>query len=293
MKRSIISLAIVLMLCSSCSRNEEVIALSKGFFYSLSDTTYAHPHDYYPQYDSLKVVAKSDMVEIEESDIRQVGDTIIVKCFNNYTTLDGTFKQDDVYLYFVPNRDNQLYICNSRGLVVLDKDIRNFGIATGALTETLPNDVELSKRCEQLKAMWLREYFDVYLMLLEKVKIQRWSWETSYNGEAHGEGRIVNNLDFAIEGIKYELTYYDRMGDFMANDDGSISKTLYPGEKYNFTFWSSNAKYPDKANLRLVFPDKLIYEIIMDKTVTGNEYKEFMESFEGGELAKKEDEKNT
>lgn len=284
-------LAILLMICSSCSRNEEVIALSKGFFYSLADTTYAHPHDYYPQYDSLNIVAKSDMVEIEESDVKIQGDTIVVRCFNNYTAPDGTFKQDDIYLYFVENKEGQLYICNSRGLVIMDKDLKSFGMSTGAITSSLPNDIELAKRCEQIKSMWLREYFDVYLMLHEKVKIQRWSWETSYSGEAHGEGRVVNNLDFAIEGIKYELTYYDHRGDFMANDDGSISKTLYPGEKYNFTFWSSNAKYPDKANLRLVFPDKLVYKIIMDKTYTGQEYMEYIDSLK--EERKIEEAQNT
>ena len=77
------------------------------------------------------------------------------------------------------------------------------------------------------------------------------------------------------------VNYYDYSGDFMAEDDGSISKTLYPGEKYNFSFWSSNAKNPSKANLRLVFPDRLVYKIIKEQRYTGKEYYEYINELNG------------
>ncbi len=62
----------------------------------------------------------------------------------------------------------------------------------------------------------------------------------------------------------------------MAEDDGSINKTLYPGEKYNFTFWSSNAKYPHTANLRLEFSDNMIIKIIKSHDYTGKEFSEYL-----------------
>ena len=62
----------------------------------------------------------------------------------------------------------------------------------------------------------------------------------------------------------------------MAEDDGSINKTLYPGEKYNFTFWSSNAKYPHTANLRLEFSDNMIIKIIKSLDYTGKEFSEYL-----------------
>lgn len=270
---------VILLLSSSCSRHDEVIALSKGFFYSLADTLYANPRDYYPLYDSLKIAAKSDMVEIDESNIQCKGDTIIVKCLNSYTSIDGTFKQKDILLFFRADKNKQFYICDSQGLIDLDKNVKQYGIATGALSNLPLNDTELSKRREELRQMLFSEYLSTHLMLLEKVKIQKWSWDTSYySGEANGEARVVNNLDFAVDGIKYRVTYYDYQGNFMANDDGRISKTLYPGEKYNFTFWSSNAKYPSRARLELVFPEKLIEEIIMNKEYSGNEYYDYIKS---------------
>jgi hypothetical protein len=123
--------------------------------------------------------------------------------------------------------------------------------------------------------MW-DKYIEVRAELATKVKIANWSWETSYSGDAHGEGRIVNNLDYSISGVKYHVNYYDRKGDFMAEDNGSISKTLYPGEKYNFTFWSSNAKYPNTASLRLDFSDNMVLKIIKEQTYTGKEFQEYL-----------------
>lgn len=280
MKFSSIYTILLIIILSSCSRKDEIIALSKGFFYSLSDSTYACPRNYYPYYDSLNVKARSDIVEIDESNISKQGDTVTVKCFNNYTTTDGTFKQDSVSLYLTTNDNGEYYISNSLGLVSMDSELKEYGLATGALSNLRIKDRELSKRYAQIRIMWLKEYFEVQIMLLQKVKIQNWSWETSYNGEAHGEECIVNNLDFAIDEVKYELTYYDYRGDFMAKDDGNISKKLYSGEKYNFTFWSSNAKNPDRANLRLVFPDRLVYKIIREKGYTGNEYQEYIQSLQ-------------
>ena len=64
----------------------------------------------------------------------------------------------------------------------------------------------------------------------------------------------------------------------MAEDDGRVSKTLNPSEKYNFTFWSSNVKYQTTANLRLDFSDKTVLELMKEKTYKGNEFKNLSRS---------------
>ncbi len=277
MKRLLLPLIMLIISASSCTnRNDEIISLSKGFFYSLMDTTFASPSDYYPLYETLETNVKSDVVEIEESNISYSNDTIFVKCFNNYTTSNGNFKQEYVTLVWATDKDDNLHICNSKGLLTIDDDMADFGKAVGAFSNKEIFDVELSKISHDVRMMYLKEYFEAQITLLQNVKIINWSWETSYSGEAHGEGRVRNNLNFAIEGVKYELKYYDYRGDFMAEDNGSISKTLYPGEIYNFTFWSSNAKYPDKASLKLVFPDKLVDKIIKRKGYTGKEYQDYL-----------------
>ena len=148
---------LLIIILSSCSRKDEIIALSKGFFYSLSDSTYACPRDYYPYYDSLNVKARSDIVEIDESNISRQGDTVTVKCFNNYTTTDGTFKQDSVSLYLTTNDNGEYYISNSLGLVSMDSELKKYGLSTGALSNLHIKDRELSKRYAQIRIMWLKE----------------------------------------------------------------------------------------------------------------------------------------
>lgn len=275
MKKASVFVIISLIILSSCSHKNEAIELSRDFFTALSDSTYGSPTDFYPRYDSLGIEAKSDIVDIEESDITEKNDTLIVRCYNNYTNSEGTFKQDSVTLFITRNEEKQFYIYDSKGLIVMDKDLEWFGTATGAFGKKLPNDQALTKRIEQVRSMMWNKYIEVRAELATKVKISNWSWETSYSGDAHGEGRVINNLDYSISGIKYHVNYYDRKGDFMAEDNGSISKTLYPGEKYNFTFWSSNAKYPHTANLRLEFSDNMVLKIIKEQTYTGNEFQDY------------------
>lgn len=275
MKKASVFVIISLIILSSCSHKNEAIELSRDFFTALSDSTYGSPTDFYSRYDSLGIEAKSDIVDIEESDITEKNDTLIVRCYNNYTNSEGTFKQDSVTLFITRNEEKQFYIYDSKGLIVMDKDLEWFGTATGAFGKKLPNDQALAKRIEQVRSMMWNKYIEVRAELATKVKISNWSWETSYSGDAHGEGRVINNLDYSISGIKYHVNYYDRKGDFMAEDNGSISKTLYPGEKYNFTFWSSNAKYPHTANLRLEFSDNMVLKIIKEQTYTGNEFQDY------------------
>ena len=275
MKNASVIVIISMMILSSCSHKNEAIELSRDFFTSLSDSTYGSPTDFYPRYDSLGIEAKSDVVDIEESDVMEKNDTLIVRCYNNYTNSEGTFKQDSVTLFITKNEEKQFYVYDSKGLIVMDKDLEWFGTETGAFGKKLPNDQALAKRIEQVRSMMWNKYIEVRAELATKVKISNWSWETSYSGDAHGEGRVVNNLNYSVSGIKYHVNYYDRKGDFMAEDNGSISKTLYPGEKYNFTFWSSNAKYPHTANLRLEFSDNMILKIIKEQSYTGKEFSEY------------------
>ena len=140
----------------------------------------------------------------------------------------------------------------------MDKEHEWFGNVNGAFGKKLMSDQALTWRIDQIRDLMIKKCIEVRADLATKVKISNWSWETSYSGDAHCEGRSVNNMDYSVSGIKYHINYYDRSDDFMAGDDSSINKTLSPGEKYNFTLWSSNARYPHTANLRLKFSDNMI-----------------------------------
>ena len=66
MRKTAVYIIVSLMILSSCSHKNEAIELSRDFFTSLSDSTYGKPVDFYPDYDSLGIEAKSDVVDIDE-----------------------------------------------------------------------------------------------------------------------------------------------------------------------------------------------------------------------------------
>ena len=273
--RYVVFTLLITLVLSSCSHKNEAIELTRSFFTSLSDSTYGSPADFYPQYDSLQIEAKSDVVDIEESEITEKNDSIIVRCMNNYTDARGTFKQDSVVIFITKDKDSEWYIYNSQGLISIDKDIEWFGKKTRALGKRTMYDLQLAEVLSNLYSLMREKYWEQYFELKTQVEILNWSWETSYDGTAHGEARINNKLPYSVSGIKYQITYYDRQNNYMTEDEGRVSKTLNPNEKYNFTFWSSNAKFPTKANLRLDFSDKTVYELMKEKLYTGKEFEEF------------------
>ena len=273
--RYVVFTLLITLVLSSCSHKNEAIELTRSFFTSLSDSTYGSPADFYPQYDSLQIEAKSDVVDIEESEITEKNDSIIVRCMNNYTDARGTFRQDSVVIFITKDKDSEWYIYNSQGLISIDKDIEWFGKKTGALGKRTMYDLQLAEVLSNLYSLMREKYWEQYFELKTQVEILNWTWETSYDGTAHGEARINNKLPYSVSGIKYQITYYDRQNNYMTEDEGRVSKTLNPNEKYNFTFWSSNAKFPTKANLRLDFSDKTVYELMKEKLYTGKEFEEF------------------
>ena len=144
-------------------------------------------------------------MDIEASDVTEKNDTFTVRCYNNYTNSEGTFMQDSVTLFITRNEDKQYYIYDSKGLIVIDKELAWFGKVTGAFGKKQTNDQALAKRIEQVRSMMWDKYIEVRAELATKVKIANWSWETSYSGDAHGEGRVVNNLDYSISGVRATL----------------------------------------------------------------------------------------
>ena len=281
--KGITTLCFVGLLClSSCTNEKEDIAnYTRCFFASFTDGTYGLPTDYYPSFDSLAIDRYSDAVDVEPGNVIEKGSGFEVHCLNSYTDKSGTFRQDSIVLFLQKENQSGYRIIKSKGLVHVDDESLWFGYETGAFTygQSL-TDYELAKRKVILATMMLNEYFSWKVRLSERVKILNWSWETSYSGDAHGEGRVVNNLDVPISDLSYKITYYDRYHSFMAEDDGHISKTLAPGEKYNFSFWSSNAKDPSRARLELEFSDKLIYKLIKSKHYQGYEYDDFIQKYD-------------
>ena len=179
--RYVVFTLLITLVLSSCSHKNEAIELTRSFFTSLSDSTYGSPADFYPQYDSLQIEAKSDVVDIEESEITEKNDSIIVRCMNNYTDARGTFKQDSVVIFITKDKDSEWYIYNSQGLISIDKDIEWFGKKTRALGKRTMYDLQLAEVLSNLYSLMREKYWEQYFQVQTLVEIHNWSWETSYD----------------------------------------------------------------------------------------------------------------
>ena len=168
MRYAAFTLLITLVL-SSCSHKNEAIELTRSFFTSLSDSTYGSPADFYPQYDSLRIEAKSDVVDIDESGIMEKNDSITVRCMNNYTDVKGTFRQDSVVIFITKDKDSEWYIYNSQGLISVDKDIEWFGKKTGALGKRPMYDLQLAEVLSKLYSLMREKYWEQYFELRTQV----------------------------------------------------------------------------------------------------------------------------
>ena len=73
---SICILLLLTVVLSGCHNGKSVaIQLANRFFASLSDTTNGKPKDFFPQYTNLGIEGKSDVVDIDESDVTVENDT--------------------------------------------------------------------------------------------------------------------------------------------------------------------------------------------------------------------------
>lgn len=126
--------------------------------------------------------------------------------------------------------------------------------------------------------MMFNEYVNVYSELKSKVLTKNWSWETSYYGNsANGQGICINKSTFTIPKPKYKIVYKDRNGNAITDDDGYITyDALSPGSSKAFTFYTSYVGNASKASISVEFDDDLIFDYIVSKNYTGNEYAEYM-----------------
>lgn len=276
MKTSLTIQIVILLLQASCSRKQEAIDVTNNFFYSVSDSTYGKPSMYYPLYDSLYTNVVCDIIDVLDDNVIERNDTFFVDCINNYTNKNGEFKQDSVRLYIAPNKDNNMIIFKSKGLIEHDDILDDFGKRVGAFNKKKDDDRSMIDIYRNLTSMFINEYIDARETLLKKVKVVRWDWENSYSGYANGECIIKNNLDYSITGVKYSVCYYDYNGGYMADDEDRINETIKPGERINYSWWSSNVKYASRADFILVFDNNLIMEFIKHKEYKGNEYQLFV-----------------
>lgn len=275
--KKILYFLLLIFFCACSNTTEKAQETVSSLYSTVCDTT-LRATDFYPLFDSLHVKLRSDVLDMS-NEIDVNNDTLYLSCLNSYTDERGKFCQDSIYFFIHKDKDSgKYYIVDSKGLINIDESIQNFGVKIGAIKKGKSyNDLELVHRIKIIGQIYLEQYFKFLTTLMTGVEIKKWSWETDYSGDARGEAQIINNLPYNVHDIKYKVTYYDYNGSYMTEDTGIACRILHPNEKYFFSFWSSHAKNPSKANLKLEFSDSMIGSLMESQDYSSNEYEEYVE----------------
>ena len=267
---------------SSCVNRKELAtnAVNELFSYIKNDKDNIIT-EIYPAASNLPSYYKSDNIKINE--VKRLNDKkIAVLIENNFTNGFGKSFNRDITLYLEPSpSDPKKYIIyDSEGFCGYE-DNSEFKIAvkSGCIdNKAYKTDEQIAKKLVIAKAMMFNEYVNVYSELKSKVLIKNWSWETSYYGNsANGQGICINKSTFTIPKPKYKIVYKDRNGNAITDDDGYITyDALSPGSSKAFTFYTSYVGNASKASISVEFDDDLIFDYIVSKNYTGNEYAEYM-----------------
>lgn len=133
-------------------------------------------------------------------------------------------------IFVVEKEGNNWVITDSYDFAVIDKATDVYG----------KSDLEKHKMMEEMK---------------EKVKIESWSFESSYGGSIKGVGTIVNNSDMTVSFVKFVIEYKDNSGNIVNTDETYAvgADDLLPGQRRKFEWYTSNCYDCNKASANLNF----------------------------------------
>ncbi len=267
-------LLIVTSLISCTKKSKKAEEVIKSFYAAATNSLKGiKPMEYYPEFDSLHIKLKSDVINFGDKLIER-NDTMIMTCQNNYTDEKGTFRQDSIRFYLIKGK-RHYQIVDSKGIIQIPESLKVFGKKIGVSALDKIRDVQLASLLSKLNDFYLSKFLDAYIELSRNVKILTWSWETDDDGEPSGEASFYNNSSIILSNIIYTIKYYNRNGNIISEDTGNACNELKPHEKCRFTFYSSNVINPAKASLTLDFDNSNIEQILQSMNYTKNDFEKY------------------
>lgn len=132
--------------------------------------------------------------------------------------------------FIVEKQNDKWVITDSYDFAVIDKMETAYG----------KSDMEKHKMMEDMK---------------EKVKIEDWTFSSSYGGSVKGNGTIVNNSDVAVSFVKFVVEYKDKSGNIVNTDETYAvgGDDLLPGQRRKFEWYTSNCYDCNTASSHLKF----------------------------------------
>lgn len=212
--------------------------------------------------------------EIEITETKEVGDNIVVVGQSSYYDKNSAFVQQTL-TFWVKKSDDGFVIIDSKGMLELPKDLKDFPYRVGAVDKN-SKDATIGKYYNRIIGFFYYECFKKSILLNNGIKKISWSWEADW-GTPNGKCTIKNELPFTIKDVKYKITYFNG-DDIVGSDDGTAAYSLDSGSLKSFTFYSSgvNGYRARTARIEFEVPERFAIEWVLNEDYTGNEFKQYI-----------------
>lgn len=282
MKRNIVillicSLSVIIIGCNEGKKLAE--QTTKDFFNAIKNNNEEKMLELYPEFVNINTFYKSDTITFNE--IKSLNNKFKVVLENKFKNGFGkSFTQSiELYLKYDSLNPKILKIYDSKGIrSYSDDDDYQFALNTGCIDKkTDITDQEIALKLKTAKEMIIDYSVDILIELRKDVKVTKWSWESGYSDSASGKGIVVNNSNFDLPNLKYNVIYYDYSGNQVTSDDGYVTyDTFYAGTSKSFTFYTSYVSNAKSARISLTFDEEPIIKYVTKKEYKGDEYKLFI-----------------
>lgn len=213
--------------------------------------------------------------EIEITEAKEVDDNIVIVGQSSYYDKKSVFIQQNL-TFWVKKAENGFVIFDSKGLLELPKELKDFPYRVGAIDKH-SKDVTIGKYYNRIIGFFYYECFKKSNLLNSGIKKISWSWEADW-GTPNGNCTIKNELPFTVKDVKYKITYFNG-DDIVGSDDGTAAYSLDSGSLKSFTFYSSgvNGYRARTARIEFEVPERFAIEWVLNENYEGNEFKKYIE----------------
>jgi hypothetical protein len=273
--RKYIAIIITIISLSSCSNKEEDVKnMIEEFTAALNEGDTIQAYNIYPDLKEMHNSTKhpSDL-DISILNVDEKNGRYTVHCKKGYYDNNSSYVDDDCY-FWVEQKDGELKISKSRGLINIPKGSIEFSKKIGAIKDKY-FDKEYSEKIPEL-ALYYCCMCDVANVNLSRLLTRKhWSWQPSY-GSVYCKGTILNNLGMTLTDVDFVVTFYN--GDnVIGKKTGVACHDLAPGSTSSFSAYSSdvNGYEVTKAVLSFKFSQDIIKMYIANQDYEGDEFEKF------------------
>lgn len=273
----------ILFLVISCNtaKKEAAEKVVRQFYKANAENNDSLMNEIYIDFNEIRNRFKSNSIEVLERSVNSSGQ-VEIKIKNRFTNIKGVKFDQEIRLIVdeIPKDSGKFKIVDSYNVGDFsDDESYLFAVKTGFLKkENTLSDMEISTILTESDALMLEEMKALYLDVVQKVKVNDWTWKLDDYSKTYvtGSGKIENKSTMSFPLVKGLITFYNANDQLTKSlDYYLIFDTLYPGEEKEFNVYTTGVADANFAKIKLTLDEKLFKKAILEKKYSGKEARLF------------------